>query len=311
MVTNGTPIDANHFPDEIFRKYVLDSIDYDKDAVLSEEEANSVTDIDLMIETSLSPDGSLASLQGMGISDVTGIEFFPKLYRLYCRGNSIIRLDAQANPDLDDLEVDYGVTVVRSSIVVQPDAEGIKLTPQNFPDMVFRDYVSRHFDENKDGALNEAEIAKVEEIHLVYNTMQNLKGVEYFTELKRLRCRNNELKSLDVRANLKLEELDCSYNSISRLDISAHTALEVLEVNGNEISSLDVSQCPKLWRLDCMENHLTRLDVSQNPELLQLAVAQNPMSLLDVTNNTKLEWLVLGDVDAIGYGENVTVQKYD
>ncbi|MBR5348934.1 MAG: hypothetical protein IK125_06840 [Lachnospiraceae bacterium] len=41
--------------------------------------------------------------------------------------------------------------------MIDPNAQGVKIIPENFPDEIFREYASIHFDENNDGALSDDE----------------------------------------------------------------------------------------------------------------------------------------------------------
>lgn len=69
---DGVAIDETNFPDEIFRQYVLDNCDTDKDKVLSEEEISGVTGINVI--DSYDFKGKIQSLKG--------IEFFTALEHL-------------------------------------------------------------------------------------------------------------------------------------------------------------------------------------------------------------------------------------
>ncbi|MBQ6973039.1 MAG: putative Ig domain-containing protein, partial [Synergistaceae bacterium] len=80
----------------------------------------------------------------------------------------------------------------------------------NFPDSVFRQYVSDNFDKDGNGYLSDGEIAgatRIEEIDS--KGISSLKGVEYFTALKYLDCNSNQLIKLDVSHNTDLTYLRC------------------------------------------------------------------------------------------------------
>ncbi|MBP5604044.1 MAG: hypothetical protein J6X60_00660, partial [Ruminiclostridium sp.] len=73
-----------------------------------------------------------------------------------------------------------------------PAGTSIDINETNFPDANFRTYVSDNIDgidgSSKDGKLSETEISKVEEIDISSKSIGNLKGIEYFTNLKKLDC---------------------------------------------------------------------------------------------------------------------------
>ena len=195
------------------------------------------------------------------------------------------------------------MTPVRASVV---------LDATNFPDPVFRIYVSGLTGVNVGSIISDAKLANVKEIRVVESGITSLKGVEYFTNLTLLSCSNNQLTSLDVTQNSLLEQLYCSENQLTTLDVSQNTKLEDLQCLNNNLTSLDVtkntllryfrcenniltsldvSKNVKLTSLFCEANRLTALDVSRNTELGLLKCENNSISSLDVSNNTKLNYL--------------------
>ena len=94
------PIDADHFPDEAFRNYLLNAnrylettkIDENGDHKLSEVERNAVDTIKVT-------DG----YNGQKLTSLQGIEFFPNLLYLYCDENNLNSLDVSQNTALEDL----------------------------------------------------------------------------------------------------------------------------------------------------------------------------------------------------------------
>lgn len=102
----------------------------------------------------------------------------------------------------------------------------IEINEDNFPDENFRQYVSENIDQadasgNKDKKLSQAEIESVTEIDVNYKNIASLKGIEYFTNLKELKCSGNYLVELDVSTLTNLESLNCADNpEIESLDVS-------------------------------------------------------------------------------------------
>ena len=99
-----------------------------------------------------------------------------------------------------------------NGIAVQ--SAGVAIDNTNFPDANFRTVVE-NFDTNKDGSLSDTEIAAVEEIECVSKKISDLTGISHFTAMKSLKCRNNQLTTLDVSKNTALEELDCYNNQLT------------------------------------------------------------------------------------------------
>ena len=122
--------------------------------------------------------------------------------------------------------------------------------------------------------------------------IDDLTGIEDFTDLEDLTVYGNQLTSLDVSANTALTNLDCSFNQLASLDVSNNIALTELYCDDNQLASLDVSNNPNLTYLECEYNQLLSLDVSNNPNLKNLFCYNNLITSLDVSTNTALIYLV-------------------
>ena len=139
-----------------------------------------------------------------------------------------------------------------------------------FPDANFRNYVlSQTY--GSDGVLTDTEIAEVKSLYPWYRDIEDLTGVEYFTEL---------------------ETLDAGGNLLAEVDLSQNTKLKSLELPNNLLTSIDLSYCPDLELLSCYGNQLTGIDISHNQVLNELNIGINPISELSFsTNNPALEYL--------------------
>jgi Leucine-rich repeat (LRR) protein len=136
--------------------------------------------------------------------------------------------------------------------------------------------------------LTEEEIAGVNKINVYRESIQSLKGIEYFTALTYLNCSFNPLTSLDVSKNTALTYLNCNGNQLTLLDVSKNTALTELYCTGNQLTSLDVSKNTALTSLNCYLNLLTSIDVSKNTALTYLSCSYNQLTSLDLSKNTAL-----------------------
>ena len=102
--------------------------------------------------------------------------------------------------------------------------------------------------------------------------------------MKKLKCFNNQLTSLDVSKNKALTYLDCYSNQLTSLDVSKNTALTQLYCKNNQLTKLDVSKNTALTELNCSNNQLTKLDVSKNTTLFYLGCFNNQLTSLDISN---------------------------
>ncbi|MGN0642695.1 MAG: hypothetical protein ACI4JJ_06065, partial [Huintestinicola sp.] len=190
-------------------------------------------------------------------------------------------------------------TSTETTTETEPDpvVTGIAVDSTNFPDEVFRNYVSTNFDTDGDGYLSDEEIAAVTDIDVSGTVstdggVTSLEGVEFFTELTILRCKyNSGLTALDVSNNTYLTDLYCRETNISILDVSNNTALKVLYCNNTNISTLDVSNNTALNVLYCNNTNISILDVSNNTALTDLNCESTNISTIDVRYNSDLTYL--------------------
>ena len=83
-----------------------------------------------------------------------------------------------------------------------------------FPDEAFRAYVAEHLDKSGDGVLNEEELNNVITLNVSGLGIRDLTGIGYFVGLAALDCSDNELTSLDLSANAKLQILKAEGNQL-------------------------------------------------------------------------------------------------
>jgi len=123
----------------------------------------------------------------------------------------------------------YTVSDLAAVIVILPQVS----YAQAFPDMNFRqavlDLLNAYGGERTaTSSITDTDktiLAAQTELDLSSRNIADLTGIEYFTELTRLNCSNNNLvafdrsqTALDVSQNTKLTYLDCSYNAICSPD---------------------------------------------------------------------------------------------
>ena len=208
--------------------------------------SNALTSLDLSANTKLirldCDDNQLTSLN---------IRQNSKLHALLCYKNKLTELDISGCPRLvqyvtsgyhqqkngrecyyeDDqgyeteedfrgFEFDIGVTLITGST-----PSGICINKTNFPDPVFRAYVSENFDTDHNGYLSDTEIALIRTVSVPDRGIASLDGIEYFTDMETLICQNNKLKELSVGSNYNLRYLNCIGNSISSLDFTNNPTL--------------------------------------------------------------------------------------
>lgn len=154
--------------------------------------------------------------------------------------------------------------IVALGIPQMARAAEVAINETNFPDAIFRDYVTSEFDKDSNGKLSEEEIARVMYITVNKKGIKNLKGIEYFTALKDLDCDNNQLTDLDVSKNITLRYLGCENNNLIELDLKKNTNLNHLNARFNNLRKLNVTENDALRILNLANNDLTELNLSNN-----------------------------------------------
>jgi hypothetical protein len=117
----------------------------------------------------------------------------------------------------------------------------------------------------------------------------DLTGIEAFTSISYLDCRNNQLTTLDVSGCTALSFLRCGRNQLTTLDVSGNANLYQLECEDNQLTTLNVSACTTLNWLECRNNNLMTLDLSANTALTLLECSENQLTTLDVSTCSILE----------------------
>ncbi len=99
------------------------------------------------------------------------------------------------------------------------EAVGVKINEVNFPDAVFRKYVSDSFDLDWNNVLSADEIAEAKVISKMHAGIESFEGIEYLTELTTLEASMNEAWTIDLSNNTKLQNTGLSMQEPSTGEI--------------------------------------------------------------------------------------------
>lgn len=275
---DGVAIDAAHFPDENFRKYISKHCDKNDDDILSPAEISSITTLDPWSSS---------------IQDFKGIEIFTNLTKFDCRWNPVISLDLSHNTALTSINCDgnelESLDVSKNTALTTLNCSSSTLT-------------SLDLSQNTALTTLRCENSQLQSLDLTRNTALNTLycggnqitrlDLSHNPSLTFLDCRNNQLlTSLDLSNNTAISHLDCSNTSLTNLDLTNDTALVNLYCGDTQLTNLDLSRNTKLRHLNCSGSKLTSLDVSLNPALRELYCNNNTLTDLDLSSNTSLEAL--------------------
>ena len=176
------------------------------------------------------------------------------------------------------------LTLTAASADVSAVNPPVIINSTNFPDDIFREYISENFDTDKDGKLSEAELRPNSDGRLVIDVrrtkVSDLTGLKYFKNLTDLDCSGTYISELDVSRNTKLKNLKCGQSGIRGLDVTQNTELESLDCSNG------------YWRLVVEEGEksvrLGKVDLSQNKKLKKLVLENAVLTEIDVSQNTEL-----------------------
>ncbi len=259
----GTFPDVIRIPDPNFEQ-ALNDLGIDTDGIINQQilrsdaEAVSILDISDPINNSALPNVHAK------IADLTGIEAFSNLTRLYCQFNQLKNLDLSKNTAL-----------------IQLWCFNNQITALDFSENTVLDDLLCY--ENQLISLNVSQNIGLTHLNCYGNQLTSL-DVSKNVALTGLSCSGNPLGSLDVSSNTALTHLDCASIQISSLNISENADLIYLHCPFNELTILNVSQNTELINLLCAGNQLTSLDISLNSALTELKCEGNQLTDLNVKN---------------------------
>ena len=155
-------------------------------------------------------------------------------------------------------------------------------------------------DTNSDGEIQVTEAQAIKWLDVSGGSyINNIEGIEAFSNLQVLICEYIELPTLDASSLTNLIFLNCNFNQLTNLNLSTNTALINLGCQSNLLTNLDVSTNSALVYLDCSNNELTTLDVSPNPMLSHLECFVNQLVSLNVANENNTSFSTF---NAMAYG---------
>lgn len=178
---------------------------------------------------------------GQGISDLTGIEYFPNITELFCPTNNITDVDLSQNTALIYLSLSDNHQLTSLDVSQNTTLESLSCTACQL------------------SSLDVTMLSNLRELEIDENQLTNL-NISQNTALEYLFCGYNQLSNLDVSHNPNLIHLDCPYTLLSSIDISLNPSLSVLFSHGNtlltdlnlangnnaDLTVIRVENCPNL-----------------------------------------------------------------
>ena len=171
------------------------------------------------------------------ISDMTGLEFFTGLERLFCGNNALTTLDVSKNTSLRMLYCyDNALTTL-----VSKNAALHCLSCYN-------------------NALTALDVSENTELLYLYcgNNALTTLDLSENTAMQDLNCEDNYLTTLDLSKNIALQGLGCRGNLLTTLDVSRNTALRFLDCGNNALTELNLGNIESLnsWNISPQQRNI-------------------------------------------------------
>ncbi len=127
-------------------------------------------------------------------------------------------------------------------------SKGIKISDENFLAALIA-----NSDINKDGDdfITRVEAEAAEILNVNAKDIASLDGIQFFVNLKELRCAENKLTSLDIKNLTKLNTLKCDENKLTSLVVKNSPDLVYLNCAKNQLDSLVIRDNAKIETILC------------------------------------------------------------
>lgn len=141
-------------------------------------------------------------------------------------------------------------------------------------------------DTNANGEIEVSEALLIKWLNVSAATISSLEGIEGFTNLRNLNCKNNGLTTLNVNGLSFLTTIDCSDNQLSTInDAQIPATVRTLRCQNNLLTNLSLNHLTNLATLNCSHNQLITLNVEQiNNKFVYLDCSFNNLTALSVPN---------------------------
>jgi len=228
----GVSINSTNFPDNAFRSYIAQEIDWDGDGALSAQEIRRTWYIDV---------------SDMGITTLKGVEYLTGLYTLECSGNPLTELDLSGLPLLESLNCNE-CSLASLYVGGNPELDSLSCWGNQLTSLPLRKNLALEYLNCSDNHLLNLDLSKNSALQYLYCEENRLTylTVTWNPKLYILGCSENRLKSLNLTQNAKLTSLSCYHNQLSSLNVRRNTRLSRLICQGNLLTALDLANCPSL-----------------------------------------------------------------
>lgn len=205
--------------------------DADGDGIISQAEADRLTEMDLTYDSEASDRSVIKSLDG--------IKIFRNLKNLECDFNALTSLDLSGMDKLEYLSCTYNKI---TSLNQCPTLGSVRCSNNLIEELL----------------LPEVKKGLVTYVVCDGNRIKSL-DLSSYPNLKAVNCGTNLLESLNVAGCSKIETLSCEKNCLTTLSLEGLAAMTSLVCSDNSIKELNVTESPLLEKVDAQRNPLESL----------------------------------------------------
>ena len=159
----------------------------------------------------------------------------------------------------------------------------------DFVDTNFLSAVRERLGKEPGDEIYDSDVANIGSLDVSSRNITSLAGIEYFTSLEYLVCRDNQLEVLDISGLTKLRQLSCDNNQLVTIDVSGLSSLEYLSCSSNSLTQLKMDGAYALESISCGDNQLSSLDVSSLNSLKHLSCRNSQLTTLNISGLNSLE----------------------
>lgn len=144
-------------------------------------------------------------------------------------------------------------------------------------------------DSNSNGEIEQSEALQAYYLILVNTNINDLSGIEFFTNVKWLNVNDNNLTTINLSQLTNLETFACPENQLTTIDFSNNPNLKKVLLNNNLFTTIDFSNNPLFNQMDC----------SNNPNLTTIKINNNNLHLFGPPSDFNQCWLNLPNLTTI------------
>lgn len=229
------------------------------------------------------------------ITNLSGINYFTNLRKLYCPEQHIGALDLTALLHLEELECQsnlissLNVSGLQNLIKVKCNVNSMNvLSVTGCTNLEILEAVGNNL-----SVLDVSTLSNLTTLNVNYNNLTVL-NVSALSNLQIVNCEENNITALDLSGLNNLTDIYCGHNQITNLNLSGLESLQVLSCFDNQITDLNITEVPNITSLICSANPLQALDLSVAQNLISVWCEGNDLTELNVTGLTSLYELYCG-----------------